>query len=373
MSDEIRLGLVGTGMMGCEHLRNIAALEGARVVALHDPSPESRQWADWTLAETGDAEGVEWCASAREVADACDALVVASPNHTHRTVLEEILASGAAVMIEKPLCTTAADVQWAHAVAAERAPIVWVGLEYRWMPAVARLLGAIDAGSIGRVRMISIREHRFPFLPKVDDWNRFTRNTGGTLVEKCCHFFDLMHLVTRSEPVRVMASGGQDVNHLDERYDGEAPDILDNAFVIVEFADGSRGLLDLCMFAEAGRNEQEIVAVGDRGKLEALVPEHVLVHGDRATHAVTVTPTPVEDVGHVGFHHGASFRELAAFCAAVRTGAPASVDTAAGAWSVAVGVAAHRSIDTGAATELADVWDPDLPRPPFPPTGRRSD
>jgi hypothetical protein len=51
--------------------------------------------------------------------------------------------------------------------------------------------------------MLSIREHRFPFLTKVGDWNRFSENTGGTMVEKCCHFFDLMRLITRSEAVRV--------------------------------------------------------------------------------------------------------------------------------------------------------------------------
>ncbi len=91
------------------------------------------------------------------------------------------------------------------------------------------------------MKMVAIREHRFPFLVKVGDWNRFNRNTGGTLVEKCCHFFDLMRLVAGAEPVSVLASGAQDVNHLDERYNGEVPDILDNAYVIVDFANGVRG------------------------------------------------------------------------------------------------------------------------------------
>lgn len=55
----------------------------------------------------------------------------------------------------------------------------------------------------------------------MDNWNRFNRNSGGTLVEKCCHFFDLMNLILRAKPLRVLASGAQDVNHLDERYNGE--------------------------------------------------------------------------------------------------------------------------------------------------------
>ena len=118
----------------------------------------------------------------------------------------------------------------AIAKAAEDYPaLFWVGLEYRYMPPVTRFIERVQAGETGAVRMMSIREHRFHFLPKVGDWNRFNRNTGGTLVEKCCHFFDLMNLIADSRPVRVMASGAQDVNHLDESYDGEVPDILDNA------------------------------------------------------------------------------------------------------------------------------------------------
>ena len=66
--------------------------------------------------------------------------------------------------------------------------------------------------------MVSLREHRFPFLEKVGDWNRFEDNTGGTLVEKCCHFFDLMNQVMPGRPERVYASGSQMVNHLDESY-----------------------------------------------------------------------------------------------------------------------------------------------------------
>jgi predicted dehydrogenase len=146
--------------------------------------------------------------------------------------------------------------------------VIWVGLEYRYMPPVARLLREVHAGTVGPPKMVAIREHRFPFLQKVGDWNRFNRNTGGTLVEKCCHFFDLMNHITGDRPVRVQASGAQDVNHLDERYDGEVPDILDNAFVIVDYEQGARALLDLCMFAEASEHQEEISVVGPRGKVE---------------------------------------------------------------------------------------------------------
>lgn len=47
----------------------------------------------------------------------------------------------------------------------------------------------------------------------------------------------------------------------------QAPDIIDNAYVIIEFENGARGMLDLCMFAEGSKNEQEISVVGDTGKV----------------------------------------------------------------------------------------------------------
>lgn len=53
--------------------------------------------------------------------------------------------------------------------AAKRRPevLVQVGLEYRYMPPVAKLIDVVKGGVLGQVRMVAIREHRFPFLVKV--------------------------------------------------------------------------------------------------------------------------------------------------------------------------------------------------------------
>ena len=50
------------------------------------------------------------------------------------------------------------------------------------VPPIARLLEHVDGGAVGNIQMVHIREHRFPFLLKVESWNRFNENTGGTLV-----------------------------------------------------------------------------------------------------------------------------------------------------------------------------------------------
>jgi len=356
--DAVRVGVIGTGMMGCEHLRNLLAIPNVSIAAIADSHPDSLALARLTLEESVHRP-VEFV-DHRDLLKSglVDAVIVASPNFTHRRVLDDVLAAGIHVLVEKPMCTTVEDCLAVVERARQTDVVTWVGLEYRYMPPIAMLRSLVEAGEVGRLRMLSIREHRFPFLVKVDNWNRFNVNTGGTLVEKCCHFFDLMNLLIDSRPVRVYASGAQDVNHVEERYDGRTPDILDNAFVVVDYANGVRAMLDLCMFAEAGQYEQQIVAVGDKGKIEAYVPGdgHVVV-GTRATKEVRrVKCDPIAQTAHVGFHHGASFVEVVKFLDAVRLGLAPELDVVQGLWSVALGVAAQQSIERGSVIDLADFY-----------------
>ncbi|MFP6662585.1 MAG: Gfo/Idh/MocA family oxidoreductase [Deltaproteobacteria bacterium] len=352
----VRYGIIGTGLMGVEHAMNLAVIDGAEVVAAADPNAESREWIRPVLppatalhAETGEL-------LAR---DDVDVVVVASPNFTHRELLEEVMASGKHLLVEKPMCTTFEDAVFVHEAAKRYPGLFWVGLEYRYMPAVSRLVNEVHGGTAGRLRMVAIREHRFPFLTKVDDWNRFNRNTGGTFVEKCCHFFDLMRLLAKSEPVRVYCSGGQDVNHLDESYAGKKPDIWDNGFVIIDFANGIRGMLDLCMFAEGSLEEQEICAVGDRGKLEAFIPSSRFVLGKRNPKSIETEVVSVDEkVLNAGFHHGATYYQHQALLRALARRQPAEVSSWDGLMSVVMGLAAQISAEEQRAVEISEF---DLP------------
>jgi predicted dehydrogenase len=361
MSDIVRYGIIGSGMMGLEHLWNLHHVPGAAVTAIADPNQASREF---TIAMDEGRSDITEFADHRELlaSGLVDVVIVSTPNMTHRAILDDVLATDLHLLVEKPLCTTVADCRAVIAAADARRErgcdaIVWVGLEYRYMPPVARLLQEVHAGTIGPPKMVAIREHRFPFLQKVGDWNRFNRNTGGTLVEKCCHFFDLMNHITGDRPVRVQASGAQDVNHLDERYGGEVPDILDNAFVIVDYEGGARALLDLCMFAEASEEQEEISVVGPLGKVEAFLPSATLRVGLRTEGRSRIRNEAVHDerVAYEGFHHGSSYLEHLDLIDAVRTGAAPAVGLEDGLLSVAMGVAAHRSIDQGGPVSIDEV------------------
>lgn len=270
MTDQvIRYGILGCGMMGQEHIRNIQLLENVEITVLAEPNAEMRAKAQALVPTARTVEGLDELLEANDV----DALVIATPNFQHAEQLLGIMSRcSLPILIEKPICTQIDDVaRLVEAAKSHPAPI-WVAMEYRYMPPITLLLDLLAQGEIGQRHLFSIREHRFPFLHKVDDWNRFNHKTGGTLVEKCCHFFDLMRLMASANPLRVFASGSQAVNHKDESYAGEAPDILDNAYVTVEFDNGTRASLELCMFAEGSRYQEEISVVGDKGKVECLVP-----------------------------------------------------------------------------------------------------
>ena len=352
----LRYGVIGVGMMGCEHIRNLQAINGCAVVAFADTYETSRKNAKDLVAEAKSYVDYREMLADEQL----DVVVIATPNQTHSAIFDDVIKSGVHVLVEKPLGINIAECQKMIASETQHqrpGRVVWVGLEYRYMAPTSRLIEEVESGACGAVKMIAIREHRFPFLEKVDNWNRFSKNTGGTLVEKCCHFFDVMSLIANSQPVSVYASGGQDVNHLDEIYDGLRSDILDNAYVVVNFANGVRGTLDLSMFAEGSQNEQEICVVGDKAKIEAMMPDSVVRIGTRKGGRDGVVEIQVTQPDGVvpGFHGGASFLEHCAMQDAIRKGLKAGVSLKDGLISVAVGQAAHISIAEKRIVDLSEI------------------
>ncbi len=366
----IRYGIIGCGSMGREHILNLHAMGGALVTAVSDPHGPSRDasqnlvdgWTPRVFAHHQDllASGL------------CDAVVIASPNFTHIDVMRDALAADVHILVEKPLVTRIED--GVELVECEKArpfkdKIVWVAQEYRYMPPVAEAIRLTHEGTVGRVQQVAIREHREPFYPKVGDWNRFSANTGGTLVEKCCHYFNLMDLILKEQPLRVFASGGQRVNHLDESYGGRTPDILDSAYVVVEYPSGARALLDLCMYAENSVDSEHVTIVGDEGKIESLLPSGILRVGRREDwgrrevwgqpsgtgRGVAVRQVRDTNIRYLGQHFGASYIEHQRFAEAIRAGRPPEIPLEEGLRAVATGLAAHRSIELGRVVEMREV------------------
>ena len=374
----IRYGIIGCGSMGREHIENLFALGGGdggvQVTALADPHPASLQTSLLACAQALRPAPQAFTDHRELLASGlCDAVVIATPNHTHAALLGDALGLPAVhILVEKPLVTRIEDGVDMIRRAEGRSGIVWVAQEYRYMPPVAELLRMAHGGDVGRIHQVAIREHRAPFYPKVGDWNRFNAHTGGTLVEKCCHYFNLMDLVLGEHPLRVFASGAQRVNHLDEVYGGRRSDILDSAYCVLEYPSGARAMLDLCMFAEGSMDNEHLTVVGDAGKLESMLPSGELRHSRREDwgrkqywgqasgtgKGVSVKRVQDPHIKYLGNHFGASFVEHQRFAAAIRNGTPPEITLHEGLRAVASGLAAHKSIDEGRVVAMNEVLPP---------------
>ena len=234
-------------------------------------------------------------------ADEIDLLVIASPNYLHTPTLLKWGGHDIAILVEKPVAVSREQHDMLRDLQARddfRARI-WVAMEYRFMPAIAKLLQLLP--KVGDIKMVCIRENRFPFLHKINAWNRDPLKTGDTLVEKCVHFFDLFRLITSQEvqPSGVRSLAQRGLNYQDE--DLEHYPIVDSAYVIMPFkeredaedGDGGGyessgghhhstiGCLELCMFTEGSRHQEEIVVTGTKGRLEAYLPENKVYHYER--------------------------------------------------------------------------------------------
>ena len=166
------------------------------------------------------------------------------------------------------MATTLADAMDIVSLARDYPAVIQLGMQYRFKAQYVDALQAVAAQSpLGQVKTVAMSEYRPPFLDKVDQWNKFNRNSGGTLVEKCCHYFDLINVVAQSRPRRVYASGGRAVNFLDFEWQGEPSDIDDHAMVIIDYDNGVRASFALNMFCQ--ELYEELVVVGERGRLVA--------------------------------------------------------------------------------------------------------
>ena len=356
-------GMIGCGMMGHEHLKNIALLDDAAVSVVYEPNKSMKESAQELVPDATFVNSLDDLLAH----DALDALVITTPNFCHVQDLEAIAEKVTLpILVEKPLFTDPDDLSRIQAFKDSYGAPVWVAMEYRYMPPMQMFLDRVDAFT-GGIKMFSVTEHRFPFLTKVKNWNRLNKYSGGTFVEKCCHFFDLMRLTVKSDPVRVMATGGQAVNHLSEIYDGQACDIWDCGYVIVDFANGARAMLELSMYTEGSEYQEMMHALGPKGKLEVKIPGPArLWTGDKdappVPHLVESPRYPCNPkkidvpidptILDAGDHNGSTYYQHVKFLDVIRGSGAVEVTLDDGIWAVRMGMAAQESAVTGQVIEL---------------------
>jgi myo-inositol 2-dehydrogenase/D-chiro-inositol 1-dehydrogenase len=322
----LRFGLLGAGRIGQIHGRNIAASPEASLVAIADVDRKAAAaLAEATGAEVRDLDAI---VDSGDI----DALLIGTPTDTHADLIEAGARAGKAVFCEKPVDLASSRVESCLKVVESAGIPLMIGFNRRFDPNFAALQKRVAGGAVGTVEIVTVIS-RDPGPPPLS----YIKHSGGLYRDMMIHDFDILRFMLGEEPVELTAYGSA----LVDRQIGEAGDI-DTALVILRTASGKLGQISNSRRAAYGYDQR------------------IEVHGSKGmARAHNVHETTVEVAGADGFtrdpvqhfflerYAEAYRRELAAFVAAVRSGARPSPDGRDGLAAQRLADAATESRKTG--------------------------
>ncbi|NLE18279.1 MAG: Gfo/Idh/MocA family oxidoreductase [Propioniciclava sp.] len=213
-----RYGLIGAGHRAQMYTDAIgeAHRDVAVLVALADSNPgrlehhRRRMVTEYGYADDAIAAYGPDDVGAMVSEQALDAVIVTTPDFTHADIIVRVLRAGADAVVEKPLTIDAASAQRIVAAVKETGRKVVVTFNYRYSPRNSALKEVITSGRIGRVLSVTFEwvldtAHGADYFRR---WHREKVNSGGLLVHKSSHHFDLVNWWLADTPARVYASGG---------------------------------------------------------------------------------------------------------------------------------------------------------------------
>jgi myo-inositol 2-dehydrogenase/D-chiro-inositol 1-dehydrogenase len=176
----VRIGIIGTGYIGNVHGRIYSRDERAEVAALYDIIPERARKTSKTI-------GGKVCESREELLDSCDAVLICSPNKTHKEIALHAIAEEKHVFCEKPFSIGIADAAELRDAANKIPCVVQVGHNRRFAPVYAQLKHLLQSDN---PHSAHIKMNRGELLNPI--WTGDVNVTGGFLYETTIHLFDMM-------------------------------------------------------------------------------------------------------------------------------------------------------------------------------------
>jgi predicted dehydrogenase len=146
-SDRVRIGVIGCGNQGTNHIRSLAGIKEAQIVHVADVDRDRLTKA---VSASGGANGV---ADFRRILDdaSIDAVTIATPDHWHTPVALLALAAGKHVYVEKPCAHNVRESQFLLAAAHKSTKAVAHGTQARSSPAIQQAMKLLQGGVIGDV------------------------------------------------------------------------------------------------------------------------------------------------------------------------------------------------------------------------------
>jgi predicted dehydrogenase len=251
------VALIGCGNMGGSHARQMAGLKEIRLAAACDVDEERAR-------ATAEAAGGDVAVFTRVedllARSAVPAVIVATPNFTHKEIVLKALAAGKDVFCEKPMALTVDDCDEMIGAAKRAGRKLMVGQVLRLITVFAEVRRLVDAGLIGQPRAIRIlragARSSGPANRTRASWRMKRENTGGLLFEVNVHEFDFMRAIM-GEVAEVSATV-ENFFHPEQDYE-------DHAVVTLRFQNGGVGVLEASTAHAIGTTEG--VITGEKGSI----------------------------------------------------------------------------------------------------------
>jgi predicted dehydrogenase len=324
--------IVGAGFIADAHI--IALASSSRAAAVGVVDADGARAAAFAHSHGGLRYGVDLVEALAW--DGVDAVIVCTPNDTHRSIGEQVAAAGKHLLVEKPLTTDVTDARAVLDAFEAAGTTVMAAHTHRAYDYGRSVKEAIEADAIGRpvqVRLAILGGWIWP------DWNAWVldpERSGGHALHNGVHLLDLASWWIGDAPLSVMARGAKQT--------ASALPIYDYLEMVVTYAGGATAI---CEMSRAHRptsiSHRDVLVLGTGGVLShGWDDEGVLLIDDKGTAVVAAQ-------GANGFAV-----QLESWLDAIEGGLP--MMTAEDALlAVALGVAVERSIESGKRVELADV------------------
>ena len=212
----IRVGGVGVGEMGQNHVRVYNEIENADLVGIADVN-ERR------VKEIANQHKTKAFTDYKDLLrEDLDAVSIAVPTILHKKVALDFIRGGVNCLIEKPIASSIEDAKEIIKEAEKNDVELAIGHIERFNPAVTKLKEIIEKGILGKILLISTRRVG-PFVPRIKD--------VGIVADSATHDIDVVRYLVGKEPIGIFAKSGGIKNKKG-----------DHAIVILDFGDVSASI-----------------------------------------------------------------------------------------------------------------------------------
>jgi inositol 2-dehydrogenase len=334
----IKIGLIGAGRMGQVFAHHLAfSVAEADFMALADADAATAQDA---ARRFGVAAAYQ---DYRELLDnpEIEAVVIATPTHTHPEVIAAAAQAGKHIFSEKPLALTLEACQAAIAAVETAGVKFQLGFMRRYDPGYVMAKKQIEAGVI--VKPVIFKSvGRDPKRTSLELARR--ENSGGLIADMGVHDFDLARWMMGSEVERVSTEGGCLVYpELAEVGD------IDNAIINLKFENGAIGNIDVSRNAVYGYDIRTEILGTDGGLMIGKLQETPVLVMTRDGVCHDTVPYFMQRFGEA---YAAEIRDFVGCIVEDRQPGASGAD---GWAATAIGIAATRSLDEGRPVYLSEL------------------